>query len=314
MNSAEMKKQLGTALVTALLVVAIASVAAAGLLGRQRIDIRRTDNVLTLEQAFIYARAAETWAGQVLLLDAEENKTDSELDKWSSLLEPIAIEGGALSAEVSDLQARFNLNNLVDDSGKASKSDVEAFGRLLAAIEVERSLAGAIVDWIDADINAGLTGAEDVEYLALDVPYRTANRQFASVSELRRVRGISDEIYKKIKPYVTVLPERTKVNVNTAELPVLLAVIKGIDETTTNNIIEQRKTVPYENESSFRGQQALEGLEVGEISVSSDYFMVEINVQYGRSRTRQHSLINRKKSATGKAGIIVMARSRGGLS
>jgi general secretion pathway protein K len=314
MSGPVMKKQLGTALVTALLVVAIASIAAAGLLGRQRIDIRRTDNVLTLEQAFIYARAAETWAGQVLLLDAKENKTDSQLDDWGSLLEPIPIDGGGLSVELFDQQARFNLNNLVDDSGKASKSDVEAFGRLLTAIEVDRSLAGAIVDWIDADINAGLTGAEDVEYLALDVPYRTANRQFASVSELRRIRGITDEIYKKIEPYVTVLPERTKVNVNTAKLPVFLAIIKGIDETTANSFIEQRKTEPYENESSFREQPTLEGLQVEGISVSSDYFMVEIKVQYGRSRTRQHSLINRKNSTNGEAEIIVMARSRGGLS
>ncbi len=314
MSGPEMKKLRGTALVTALLVVAIASVAAAGLLGRQRIDIRRTDNVLTLEQAFIYARAAETWAGQVLLLDAKENKTDSELDKWSSLLEPIAIDGGGLSVELSDQQARFNLNNLVDDSGRARKQDVEALERLLAAIEVDRSLAAAIVDWIDADINAGLAGAEDVDYLALDVPYRTANRQFASVSELRRVRGITDEIYKKIEPYVTVLPERTTVNVNTAKLPVFLAVIKGIDETTANTFIEQRKTAPYETESSFLGQPGLEGLEVEGISVSSNYFMVEVNVQYGRSHTRQHSLVNRKTSADGAADIIVMARSRGGLS
>ena len=306
-------QQQGTALVTALLVVAIASIAAAGLLERQRIDVRRTDNVLTIDQAFIYARAAETWAGQVLLKDVAENKTDSLLDRWSALLEPIPIEGGALTAQVFDQQGRFNLNNLVDASGQASNKDIAAFERLLTALELDVAIAGAVADWMDADINTHPTGAEDVEYLGLDTPYRTSNLPLASVSELRRIRGISAQAYNKLSPYVTVLPARSKVNVNTAEIPVLMAVVKGLDESGAAGIIEQRAGEPFADESSFRGQQALDGLEVGEISVDSHYYMIEATVRYGRSRVRQHTLIERKDE-NGQASIIVLARSRGGLS
>lgn len=308
-----MRKQSGTALVTAMLIVAIASVASAGLLERQRIDVRRTDNVLTLDQAFVYARSAEVWAGQVLIRDAGENKTDSLLDTWAGLLESIPIEGGALSAQVFDQQARYNLNNLVDDSGKASDKDMEAFQRLLAALQLDSTLASAIVDWIDADVNAGVAGAEDVDYLALDTPYRAANRPLTSISELLRVRGITEEVYEKLKPYVTALPVRTAINVNTAEVPVLMAAVKGLDEGSAAAIIEKRTEEVFADDASFRGQQALEGLEVGEISVNSHYFMIEANVQYGRSRVRQHTLIERQDTENKKA-IIVVARSRGGLS
>jgi general secretion pathway protein K len=307
-------RQAGTALVMALLVVAIASVAATGLMQRQRIDVRRTDNVLTLDQTFIYARAAESWAGQVLLRDALENKTDSLLDKWSALLEPIPIEGGALSAQVFDQQARFNLNNLVDDSGRASNKDIAAFERLLTALQLDTALAAAIVDWMDADINPLPAGAEDIDYLALDTPYRTSNQRLASTSELRLVRGVTAGIYEKLQPYITVLPVRTSVNVNTAEIPVLMAVIKGLDESAAAGIIGVRTTTPYADESSFRGQQALQGLEVDNISVDSHFFMIETSVQFGRSRIRQNSLVERKNNDKGRAGIIVLARSRGGLS
>lgn len=307
------KRQAGTALVMALLVVAIASVAATALLQRQRIDVRRTDNVLTLDQAFAYARAAESWAGQVLLRDALENKTDSLLDKWSALLEPIPIEGGSLSAQVFDQQARFNLNNLVDDSGRASKKDLDAFERLLTVLQLDTAVASAVVDWMDADSNPLPTGAEDNDYLALDTPYRTSNQRLASVSELRLVRGVTAEVYEKLRPYVTVLPVRTSVNVNTAEIQVLMAIIKGLDETGAAGIIGVRTTTPYADQSSFRGQQALEGLEVGDISVDSQFFIIDTNVQYGRSRIRQDSLVERKNNK-GSAVIRVLARSRGGLS
>lgn len=306
------KRQAGTAVVTAMLIVAIAGVASTGLLERQRIDIRRTDNVLTLDQAFAYARSAELWAVKVLQRDAAENKIDSGQDKWAGLIETVPIEGGALSVQVLDQQARFNLNNLVDDSGKASEKDIAAFERLLAALQLETTIAHAVADWIDADVNAAPTGAEDVDYLALDTPYRASNQHIASVSELRRVRGVTAEVYDKLLPYVTALPKRTNVNVNTAEIPVLMAVVKGLSESGAAGIIEQRSGEPYADETTFRGQQALEGLEVDGITTGSEYFMIEANVQYGRSRVRHYSLVERHV-AEEKAAIRIMARSRGEL-
>lgn len=314
-----LRRQPGTALVTAMLVVAIASIAATGLIERQHIDIRRTDNLLGLDQAYTHARSAESWAVAVLLRD---NRTfDSRQDDWAKLFEPIPVEGGSLSAQVFDETALFNLNNLVDDSGKPSKKDIDAFERLLAQLELDTTLAGAVVDWLDADINLATQGAEDGDYLRLDPPYRAANRGMAGISELRQVRGIDDTIYRKLAAYVTALPRRTAINVNTAPLPVLMAVIKGLDATTAGTIVENRGNKPYEDIAVFRGQQALEGLEVGEVAVGSEYFRIETRVRLGRSYIIQNTLVHRAgadaatgTNATANVGIEVLARARGEMS
>jgi general secretion pathway protein K len=307
-------RQAGTALVTALLVVALASVASTGLIEHQRIDIRRTDNLLTLDQAFTYARSAEGWAAAVLLRDAAENQVDSQQDKWAVLFEPISIENGSLTAQVFDQQALFNLNNLIAANGKPSKPDIETFERLLAALELDTALVGAVLDWIDADINVATHGAEDNDYLRLDTPYRAANRSMASVSELRQVRGVDVAVYNKLVPFVSALPERTSVNINTAPIPVLMAVVKGLSLSAAEAIVENREVTPYADETTFRGQQALEGLKVDGISVSSDYFRIESTVSLGRSRVVHTTLVQRS-ATTGRPGSIeILARSRGGLS
>ena len=59
-------RQQGVALITALLVVAIAAVAAVSMASRQQLDIRRTGGLLHGEQAWAYVNGAETWARAVL--------------------------------------------------------------------------------------------------------------------------------------------------------------------------------------------------------------------------------------------------------
>lgn len=55
-------KQTGVALITAMLVVALASVAAVAMTSRQQLDIRRTGNILHADQAYLYALGGELWA------------------------------------------------------------------------------------------------------------------------------------------------------------------------------------------------------------------------------------------------------------
>jgi type II secretory pathway component PulK len=93
-----------------------------------------------------------------------------------------------------------------------------------------------------------------------------------------------------------------------------MAVVKGLGTAGAETIIATREVTPYEDENVFRGQQALEGLEVDGISVNSDYFLIESKVGLGRSRVVQHTLVQRA-AAAGQQGVIeILARSRGGLS
>ena len=225
--------QRGVALITALLVIALVTAAAVAMASRQQLDIRRTANTLQRDQAYVYAMGAEVMARAVLVKD--DPQKDHKEEDWAKSGVTIPFEGGLLTGTLEDIQGRFNLNNVVKN-GVASPQDVERLKRLLLILKAKSppdkevwknaeppDLANAVLDWIDADSNvsSGGGGAEDSDYLQTERPYRAANAPMAATSELLLVRGFTAGIYREVAPYVTALPEHTKINVNTAKLEVL---------------------------------------------------------------------------------------------
>jgi general secretion pathway protein K len=289
------------ALVTALLVVAMATVAAVAMATRQHIDVRRTGNLVHGEQAYAYALAAESWARVTLRRDARESDYDSFDEDWATALPPIAVEGGLVSGKVEDLQGRFNLNNLVGEDGKASEADRAYFIRLLELLGLEKSLADILADWIDADIDARFPdGAEDVDYLLNEPPYRTANRPLAGISELRLVKGFDDEALQLLAPHVAALPGHTLINVNTATATVLQALHNGLDESAVESLLADREEQEgYRTVDAFLGHTALAGLELDTaVDVKSDYFRILTDVVVGQGQARLESLLSRADDET----------------
>ena len=74
----KLKRQTGVALITAMLVTAIASVTVASMASRQHMDIRRTSNILDAEQAYLFALGAESYAKDILI---EDKKEQLEIEK-----------------------------------------------------------------------------------------------------------------------------------------------------------------------------------------------------------------------------------------
>ena len=184
--------QRGVALLTALLVVSLATVAAVAMATRQHVDVRRTGNLLHGEQAYAYALAAESWARVIMDRDAEDSSIDTLEEDWAFALPPISVEGGFVDGRITDLQGRFNINNLVGVKGAPSEADRDYFNRLLVVLDLDPALTNALLDWLDADIDARYPdGAEDDTYLLNNPPYRAANRPLSSVSELGLVKGFS---------------------------------------------------------------------------------------------------------------------------
>jgi len=311
MNTRQGIRQRGTALVTAILIVALAVIAAVGLGKQQHIDIRRAENMVRGDQLSLYVQAGENWARTVLTRDKFENDYDSLAEDWAKLDEPLSLKDGRIQVKVEDLQGRFNLNNLLDEEGRLSKPDLQQFRNLLAVLELDVELATAIVDWIDADVNPGLpAGAEDQDYLRLEQPYRAANAPFVSSSELLLVKGITHEVFDKLEPYVAALPERGEVNVNTTTPAVLAAMVQGMTLDEAGSILDGRPDKGYEDIATFRGEQALSGREVDGIGISSSYFLVQVNVELGRYNAARQSILARGEGD--ELGGFVQ-RSRTGL-
>jgi len=307
------RSQRGVALVTALLVVALATVAAVAMATRLHVDVRRSANLLHGEQAYAYAVAAESWACVVLRRDARESEFDGLEEDWATALPPIAVEGGQVNGQVIDLQGRFNVNNLVTDTGEPNSAYLDYFRRLLEVLELDPALATAVLDWIDPDINATFPGgAEDDTYLLADPPYRAANRLLVSVSELRLVQGFTPEVMAVLAPHVTALPEVTKINVNTATLAVLRALHPDLREQDLVSLIEQRDQGSFQNASDFLQHPALAGITLDfDVATGSDWFLVLTDVGIGSAVARLQSLLHRTDQ---HLEVVTRARTSGLLA
>lgn len=313
--------QRGVALITAMLVVALAASAAVAMVSRQQYDIRRTGNLLQAEQAYLYVLGIEDWAGQILRRDREDNNVDHAGEEWATLLPPIPVEGGQLAGSIEELQGRFNLNDLILN-GEVDAEALARFRRLLAALELNTELAMAVADWLDADIEPIFPGgAEDDTYTRGVRPYRSANAPFVSVSELRLLNGMNEivdpeekeTVYDKLVPHVCALPGRTPVNVNTATAPVLMSLAEGLTEADAEALIEGRGDEGYTTVNDFLQANALAGRGDGKleklVDVKSDYFVVTSQVNFGRITVNYQSMIQR-----GATGVVrVRMRAQGTL-
>ena len=307
-----MRHDYGIALITVLLVVAMATVVTVSMMSRQQFDIRRTGNMLQAEQAWLYIHGIEGWAGQLLSLDYHQSETDHLGEDWAIVLPPMPVEGGKLSGSIEDMQGRFNINNLLDSHGEVDTRSMLQFQHLLTVLSLDPGLATELVDWLDADIEPRFPGgAEDNTYVALEPAYRAANRHMVNVTEIRLLRGMDTDSYAVLLPHVTALPERTKINVNTAGVPVLQSLVEGLSETEAKQILMERGDKGFENVGKFLQHPVLAGRKVMQemIGIESHYFGINSQVQAGRIFLEYQTLLQRDD--TGRTRII--QRAQGGL-
>jgi general secretion pathway protein K len=142
------RSQRGTALIIALLVLAIAGAAAAAMAERQDLEQRSLRAERDYEQARWMLRGGLHWARSILAEDARSGSADHRRELWASGLPPTELELGSLAGEIHDEQALFNLNNLLR-GGAISPPHVAALRRLLTALGRNPELADAIAAALD---------------------------------------------------------------------------------------------------------------------------------------------------------------------
>jgi general secretion pathway protein K len=298
----------GVALITAVLITAAIAIAAVAMAAQQTLDVRRTANIIDGDRSYVFALGVESWAMQLLVRDRRDNQTDHLKEDWASQLPPITVEGAVVTGHLEDMQGRFNLNNLIKDD-KVSPLDMQRFQRLLTILELDPNLANAVADWIDPDADVTQPdGAEDPQYLRADPPYRAANRPFASPSELLLVQGITADVYQKLAPYVSALPARTAINVNTAPKEVIMALADKITDEDAQQVIDGRGDKGFASLDTFLQHQALAGRGVNQegLSIATDYFLLDAATRFGRGQTHLYSLLARNNN-----GIAVVYRGQG---
>ncbi len=293
-------RELGAALITALLLVVLVAGIVSQLLAAQSHALSRVARAQAQTQLTLFATPSLDWARSALLEDSKLSSIDHLGEIWARGLPPQPVGSGTAAGIatgiIKDETAKFNVNNLVNDQGQKSQADVEIFQRLLAELGMDTSLSHAVQDWIDIDDDATYPGgAETAAYMTKQPPYRPANRRMVQVEELLRVQGISQTIFNRLQPFVTALPTRTKVNLNTAPAQLITAVLPQVKGDDISGFIKQRTQVPFANIGAVRSY--LKGLEPSSLDqlcdVRTDYFEVFITVENGDGRVRLNALMQR---------------------
>lgn len=287
------RQQQGVALIVVLLIFALASLIAIQMSSRLQIDVQRTENLLALDKGAVYARSAEAYA-MALLPDLLKNNPQARTLTQQDL-PPYPVEEGVLKVAIEDLSGRFNLNWLrLGESNDANSPYIAAFRRFLVALKVNDAealdLAVATADWLDEDEETtGVAGAESQFYLSLTPPYRTGNQALKDVTELMLVRGMTPELFARIKPFICALPPESKLNLNTASSAVLLSLGEKVNQDQISRLESERKTQALEKKPSYL---EIDTASVGKNMVfSSDYFLMRIEADILGRLTALNSVV-----------------------
>jgi general secretion pathway protein K len=195
-----------------------------------------------------------------------------------------------LSGQIIDLQARMNVSNLLQGSQIDLKS-LQAFERLFEALSLPTAQLNTL--------SQGLVAAQQQKDGAPLLPQR--------VSQLTWL-GLTPQTLNSLAPYITVLPTRTPVNLNTAPPVVLYASVAGLSLADAKRLSDQRAQNPWSGLDAFQKAVGKTVGVDGTHSVNSRFFEV-----VGRLRMPATSLVERSVVQRDQVDVKVLWRESGSL-
>ena len=338
------KESSGIALISVLLMVAVATSIAYQVALRHGLTLAQSHQLLDGSQARQYALGGEEYARQLLYQDWEEDDSpkDTLLETWAGVVpeeedkppwgrakQPededtgyggasapgaseqtdsrafaFDIDGGGLQLRIDDLSGRFNLNAVAGSDGAENLARLK---RLLTELGLDPNMADGWRDWVDDDKDVQGFGAEDADALLRDVPSRASNQRAVHSSEFLAATGLPAEQFMLLSPHVAALPlNEQRINVNTASAVVLTALAANFESTEALSLAHGERD--YGDVESVVAAHATLGESVGVLAVSSDFFRVQVRAEIGDSRAELTSVLHRDYAS---GAITVLMRSFG---
>lgn len=286
----QFQRQCGAAIISALMVVAIA----AALSATMTVQVSRWLDTVANERRSVQAtsilRAALDWTGIILEQDARTSTSDHLNEAWAQTLPPIPLDQeGDLQGRITDACANFNLNNLIAEDGNIDMRWLKAYRRLLETLGLPGDLALILADWLDR--NSVTVSGEPERWGDRLLP---ANRPLRMPGEIAVLPGYSPAVIERLKPYITALPERSAVNVNTASAEVLNALVDG-DSSNIGALIVERQRLPFRDMADLQSRLTNSHIQVENqlMDVSSRWFIVTGKVRFRHGVLYLEALIHR---------------------
>lgn len=301
-------QQSGIALLTILVMVALATILAAGIAKHQSNTAEATAYLMRQNQSLLYAKSAEVFFAEMLKDDAENaGEVDSLQENWAKPMPAFPVDDGYVSGVLEDQSGKFNLNSLLKADGSVSENAKKWFEKLLVKAGLPAQLSEAVIDWQDADDEqTGSMGAESGYYRGLQNAPMPPNAKFHRIEELKQIRGFEDGKYKLIAAYISALPNNeTKVNINTAPAFLLASMDEKLDAHAVQQLLDKKNTAleKFNNTAElwqaepFSSVSAENKAIVGDLlGVQSNYFTAKIEIELsGRKRQFSSELVRKDK-------------------
>jgi general secretion pathway protein K len=296
----QFKQQQGAAILTAMLtVVLVASLAASTLWQQWRgVEIETAERA-RVQAAWVLTGALD-WARLILREDGRKGGADHLAEPWaipleqarmstflaadrSDTVEEDGIQGAFLSGRMLDLQSRLNLTNLVQ-AGKIDEPSRLAFGRLFDLLKLPVDELDILTDnlrLMQDSSAAGLANAETPLW----------------PQELEQLAwlGLSPLTIAQLRPYVTILPVPTPVNLNTASTEVIYACVTGLELADATRLVRERdaKHLSALTEAGTASGNAAAKFNAAQHSVSTRFFEVRGSLQLDQVTVQEQSLVQR---------------------
>ena len=268
-----------------MLVVAVVATLVAGVFWRQGVLVQQAENGLSYAQAKWLMRGAVDWASVILSEDARASTADHLGEPWAVPLAETRLNEGDgrepvyLAGEIRDEQAKLNLRNLAAPGAEAEQA---ALARLFGLLGLNSALAAGVAQ----RVRDGLPEA-GMEQRALGL---------ASVDDLMGVQGFDAAAVERLRPFVTVLPQPTPVNANTAPAEVLAARIPNLSLSDARRLAASRDRAHFRDRADALNripELKLQATDT-ELAVTTRYFSVDGTVSYRRAKLHSRALLKRE--------------------
>jgi general secretion pathway protein K len=277
----------GSALLSALFIMTLVAIATTALMLQLNHNIEQARLIISTNQFHQDATALRYWAMSTLsnpkYSDVSHKPGTATLTSQNIPLPK--IQGVHLSAEIIDLHARFNINNLKKNNHHSSaKTTFYRLSKNLLEDSTGRD-AYRVTQTLTQWINNTKSGA---------------SHPMVSLSEMHQVHGITPKTYQALEPYLTALPPHTQVNINTASDMLLTAMAQGADtKQAIQELIKARGEKGISSPQAVRGILKKMSIPIDDVCTDSDYFL---SVGYAHSTTQNltvYSLLRRIKEKKG---------------
>jgi general secretion pathway protein K len=293
------RRERGAALLAAMLVVTLVATFAAASLWQQWRSVEVEAAERSRVQAAWILTGASDWARLILREDARSGGADYLAEPWAVPLQEARLstflaadqnnnadagaENAFLSGQIIDLQSLLNVNNLLQ-AGQVSPYWLRAFQRLFDLLGLPQSQLNRMVE--------NLRFANDIS---------TDNRS-ASQAPLAPQRveqlvwlGLPVASVAVLEPYVTLLPGRTPVNLNTAPAEVIFAAVENITMADAQRLVTERDRSHFRTLADVGKQLANANVNLtdSELSVASRFFEVRGRLRLDQTLVEERSLVQR---------------------